>query len=60
MKVGDSVRMKHDLYKRGVGVIVNVEPAVVLSGGHVCGALYHLLFPSGVREVSSELALEEV
>lgn len=60
MKVGDSVRPKHDLYKRGIGVIVNIEPAIVLPGGHVCGAIYHLLFPSGVREVSSELALEKV
>jgi len=31
MRVGDSVRPKHDLYNRGIGVIVNVEPAAVKS-----------------------------
>ena len=60
MKVGDSVRPKHDLYKRGIGVIVNVEPAVTFPNGPVCGARYWVLYAKGDREVTTRLALEKV
>ena len=60
MRVGDSVRPKHDLYNRGIGVIVNVEPAVTFPNGQMCGARYWVLYASGPREVATGLALEKV
>jgi len=60
MKVGDSVRPKHDLYKRGIGVIVNVEPAVKFPNGQMCGDRYWVLYAKGTREVAIGLALEKV
>ena len=60
MKVGDSVRPKHDLYDRGIGVIVNVEPAVKFPNGQMCGARYWVLYAKGDREVAIGLALEKV
>lgn len=60
MKKGDSVRPKHDLYKRGIGVIVNVEPAVKFPNGQMCDARYWVLYASGDRQVAIGLALERV
>jgi len=60
MKVGDSVRPKHDLYKRGIGVIVNVEPAETFPNGQIASARYWVVYPSGDREVAIGLALEKV
>ena len=60
MKVGDSVRPKHDLYNRGIGVIVNVEPAVKFPNGQIASARYWVLYAKGDREVTTGLALEKV
>ena len=60
MRVGDSVRPKHDLYNRGIGVIVNVEPAVKFPNGQIADARYWVLYAKGAREVTIGLALEKV
>ena len=60
MKVGDSVRPRHDLYKRGIGVIVNVEPAETFPNGQIASARYWVLYAKGDRQVAIGLALEKV
>ena len=60
MKVGDSVRPKHDLYNRGIGVIVNVEPSVKFPNGQIASARYWVLYAKGTREVAIGLALGKI
>ena len=60
MRVGDAVRPKHDLMRRGIGVIVSIEPAEVFPNGQIAGARYWVLYASGAREVTTGLALEKV
>ena len=60
MKKGDSVRPRHDLYKRGIGIIVNVVPAERFPNGQIASARYWVVYPSGTREVAIGLALEKM
>jgi len=60
MRVGDAVRPKRDLMRRGIGVIVSIEPAEIFPNGQMCGARYWVLYASGAREVTTGLALEKV
>ena len=60
MKVGDSVRPKHDLYNRGIGIIIKVEPSVKFPNGQIADARYWVLYAKGFREVAIGLALEKI
>ena len=60
MRVGDAVRPKHDLMRRGIGVIVDIEPAETFPNGQIVSARYWVLYAKGTREVAIGLALEKI
>ena len=58
MKVGDLVKQKYDLYNDGPGIVLDTKPAVTLSNGHHCNALYLVLHTNGKKDWAISLALE--
>ena len=58
MRVGDLVEQKYDLYNDGPGIILDIDPAITLSNGYHCNALYLMLYTNGKKDWVTSLALE--